>query len=69
MKSRQFARLGIPGGDALKIAVTTAVKAKKDGIDMRDINSTIAALGKTPEKYLGDERYGKLAEAVATHYK
>ncbi len=67
MNARKFARLGVPKGDAMRIAGTAVRRAREYGVPKRDIPDIITAVVENPDEYLQDELFGELAEAILNH--
>lgn len=65
MKTRELGNLGIPRGEAMKIAVAACSAAAEAGLDRSAIREIIGALVNTPEAYAAHPQFGKLAAAVA----
>ncbi len=67
MNARKFARLGVPEGEAMRLAGTAVRDARSFGIPKRDIPQLITAVVENPANYLEDELLGDLAAAILTH--
>ena len=67
MKPRELANLGIPRGDAMKVAGAACAAAAKAGLEKESIRETIAALVTDPEAYAADPHFGALSSAIAGH--
>ena len=67
MNARKFARLGVPKGEAMRLAGTAVRKARAFGIPKRDMPGLITAVVENPGDYLQDELFGGLAAAILTH--
>lgn len=64
MNARKLARLGIPHGEAMKLAITAVRQAREMGIPKRDIPALMTAVAENPHDYTQDELLGNLAEAI-----
>ncbi len=67
MNARKFARLGVPQGEAMRLAGTAVRDARTFGIPKRDIPQLITAVVENPADYLQDELFGDLAAAILAH--
>ncbi|MEZ4590901.1 MAG: RtcB family protein, partial [Chloroflexota bacterium] len=67
MNARKFARLGVPEGEAMRLAGTAVRDAREFGIAKRDIPQLITAVVENPSDYLQDELFGDLAAAILQH--
>ncbi len=67
MNARKFARLGVPQGEAMRLAGTAVRDARTFGIPKRDIPQLITAVVENPADYLQDELFGDLAAAIMAH--
>ena len=67
MNARKFARLGVPKGEAMRLAGTAVRKARAFGIPKRDMPGLITAVVENPSDYLQDDLFGELAAAILTH--
>lgn len=67
MNARKFARLGVPKGEAMRLAGTAVRDARAFGIPKRDIPNLITAVVENPSDYLQDDLFGGLAAAILTH--
>jgi tRNA-splicing ligase RtcB len=67
MNARKFARLGVPQGEAMRLAGTAVRDARAFGIPKRDIPQLITAVVESPAHYLQDELFGDLAAAILAH--
>ena len=67
MNARKFARLGVPKGDAMRLAGTAVRRAREMGVPKRDIPDLITAVVENPDEYLQDDLFGELADAILTH--
>ncbi|HIP69865.1 MAG TPA: hypothetical protein EYH05_00540, partial [Anaerolineae bacterium] len=67
MNARKLARLGVPSGEAMRLAGTAARDARQMGIPKRDIPGLITAVVENPHDYTDDELFGDLANAILTH--
>jgi tRNA-splicing ligase RtcB len=65
MKPRELANLGVPKGDALKIAGAACAAAAEAGLDKAAIRQAIAALVADPSAYAADATFGALSIAIA----
>lgn len=67
MNARKFARLGVPQGEAIRLAGTAVRDARQFGIPKRDIPQLITAVVENPTDYLQDDLFGELAAAILQH--
>ena len=67
MNARKFARLGVPQGEAMRLAGTSVRKAREFGIPKRDIPQLITAVVENPADHLQDDLFGELAAAILQH--
>jgi tRNA-splicing ligase RtcB len=67
MNARKFARLGVPQGEAMRLAGTAVRDARAFGIPKRDIPQLITAVVENPADYLQDDLFGDLAAAILAH--
>ena len=67
MNARKFARLGVPRGDAMRLAGTAVRRAREMGVPKRDIPDLITAVVENPDEYLDDDLFGELADAILVH--
>ncbi len=67
MNARKFARLGVPQGEAMRLAGTAVREARAFGIPKRDIPDLITAVVENPSDYLQDDLFGELAAAILSH--
>src|SRR5512140_3419600 len=65
MKPRELANLGVPRGEALKVAVEACGAAAKAGLDKDAIRQAVAALVADPEAFSADPHFAALAAAIA----
>ncbi|MCP4421095.1 MAG: RtcB family protein, partial [Chloroflexi bacterium] len=66
MNARKLARLGVPNGDAMRLAGTAVRDARAFGIPKRDIPQLITAVVENPDDYLQDDLFAELAAAILT---
>jgi tRNA-splicing ligase RtcB len=64
MKPRELANLGVPRGEAMKVAGAACAAAAEAGLDKAAIRETIAALVAAPEAYAADPHFGALSTAI-----
>lgn len=64
MNARKLARLGVPSGEAMRLAGTAVRDARQMGIPKRDIPGLITAVVENPHDYTNDELFGDLANAI-----
>ncbi|MCB8967307.1 MAG: RtcB family protein [Chloroflexota bacterium] len=64
MNARKLAQLGIPNGEAMKLAGTAVRDARQMGIPKRDIPDLLAAVVENPSDYTQDALLGDLANAL-----
>ena len=64
MKPRELANLGVPRGEAMKIAGEACAAAAESGLYKTAIRQTIAELVANPEAYAGDPHFGLLSAAI-----
>jgi tRNA-splicing ligase RtcB (3'-phosphate/5'-hydroxy nucleic acid ligase) len=65
MKPRELSNLGVPRGEAMKVAGEACAAAAEAGLDKAAIREAIAALVADPKAYAADPHYGSLAAAVS----
>lgn len=66
MKARELANLGIPDGEALRLAVRACARAAAAGMGRDDLRNAIAGVIANPRGYLADPAFDRLAaELVA----
>lgn len=64
MKPRELANLGVPRGEAMKIAAAACAAAAGAGLDRSAIRAAIAALAADPAAYADHPQFGALAGAI-----
>lgn len=64
MNARKLARLGVPKGNAMRLAGTAVRNARAFGIPKRDMPQLITAVVENPDDYLQDELFAELAAAI-----
>ncbi len=64
MRNRDFYRLGIPEGEAVKIAREVTSRAFQKGMKHHEIGQELKAVATAPEEYLKHEEYAELAQAI-----
>lgn len=64
MKRRELYNLGIPGGEAMKMAISTVKGLAKRGVSRQTMRIRLAALVEKPEDFSKDEDFGTLARAL-----
>lgn len=64
MNARKLARLGVPKGDAMRLAGMAVRDARAFGIAKRDMPQLITAVVENPSDYLQDELFAELAAAI-----
>ena len=65
MKARELANLGIPGGEALRLAVRACARAAESGLDRDAIRAAISGVIENPSGYLQDPVFDRLAAELA----
>jgi tRNA-splicing ligase RtcB (3'-phosphate/5'-hydroxy nucleic acid ligase) len=65
MKAKELSELGIPRGEAMKLAIGAIRAAAAGGFDKRAIESEIIATVRDPENRSEDQYFGDLAEYLA----
>jgi tRNA-splicing ligase RtcB len=68
MKPLELRQLGIPAGDAIRIAGEALGRARQHGIDRREIPVILRALVENPDAYREHAVFGALAAKVAEEY-
>ncbi len=61
MKARELANLGIPDGEALRLAVKACVRAAQAGMSKESLRSAIHGVIENPQGYLSDPVFDRLA--------
>lgn len=64
MKTRDLAKLGVPRGPTMGIAIDAAVQAVRSGIDRRDVFAQIRSLIDDPMPHRDDPHFGRLASEI-----
>ncbi|MBN1866295.1 RtcB family protein [Candidatus Sumerlaeota bacterium] len=64
MNKKQLARLGIPRGDAMEIALAAAERARKSGLNRGAVRRNLETVAQDPAAYQGDPVFGELAAAL-----
>jgi tRNA-splicing ligase RtcB len=64
MKPRELANLGVPRGEAMKIAGAACAAAAEAGLDKTAIRAAIAALVADPSVYAADPHFAALSAAI-----
>ncbi len=64
MKPRELANLGVPRGEAMKVAVQCVIEAAGAGLDKDAIRAAIAAIVADPTAHQSDLHFGPLATAI-----
>ncbi|MEJ2108887.1 MAG: RtcB family protein [Acidobacteriota bacterium] len=64
MKKRELYNLGIPGGEAMKLALNLVRQFADTGYSRQEIRSRIAAFLEAPERYKNDRDFSKLTAAL-----
>lgn len=64
MNARKLSQLGVPGGEAMKLAGTAVRDARQMGIPKRDIPDLLTAVVENPADYTQDALLGDLANAL-----
>lgn len=65
MKKRELINLGIPLGNATKVAFKAIAAARAEGLDVAAMRSKIAALAADPTLFRDDVLFGELARALS----
>ncbi|MEM7531799.1 MAG: RtcB family protein [Chloroflexota bacterium] len=65
MKPQQLAKLGVPRGEARKLAGKAVKAAKQARLDKQEVPERIRALLVDPEAFIDDEIFGTLAQYIA----
>lgn len=61
MKARELANLGIPDGEALRLAVKACARAAQTGMSKESLRSAIHGVIENPQGYLSDPVFDRLA--------
>lgn len=64
MKTRDLARLGVPRGPIMGIAIDAAVRAVREGIEKKDVFSRIQAILDDPSGHADDPYFGRFASEI-----
>lgn len=64
MKPRELANLGVPRGEAMKVAGAACAAAAEVGLDKAAIREAIAALVADPKAYAADPHFAALSAAI-----
>lgn len=65
MKARELAILGVPEGEALRLAVRACARAAEAGLDRESLRAAIAGVIENPSGYLKDPVFDRLAAELA----
>jgi tRNA-splicing ligase RtcB len=68
MNANKLARLGVPSGEAMRLAGTAVRDARQMGIPKRDIPDLISAVVQNPTHYTSDELFGDLANVLLAEH-
>jgi tRNA-splicing ligase RtcB len=68
MKPTELRQLGIPAGEAIRIAGEALGRARQQGIGKREIPAILRALVENPDAYRDHPAFGALAAKVAEEY-
>lgn len=69
MKSRELINLGIPRGDALRLAVEAITEAANAGMKKSEIRERVREIAESPEDAFEDEIFGEFAREYAVRKK
>lgn len=64
MKSRELVNLGVPKGEAVRLAQTAVSEASRAGIEKRELPGLLKAVIATPRDYLEHAQFGPLAKQL-----
>ena len=64
MKTRDLAKIGIPAGPCIDIAKALLQEAHAANHDMRTVVDELRRVAASPEGFVGDARYGRLAQRL-----
>lgn len=64
MKSRELVNLGVPKGEAVRLAQTAVSEASRAGIEKRELPGLLKAVIVTPRDYLEHAQFGPLAKQL-----
>lgn len=64
MKSRELVNLGVPKGEAVRLAQTAVSEASRAGIEKRELSGLLKAVIATPRDYLEHAQFGPLAKQL-----
>ena len=65
MKARELSNLGIPKGEAMKVAVEAVKQAAASGMRQPEMRTRIASVVASPSGHTGDNLWGPLARSLA----
>lgn len=65
MKPKELLQLGIPQGEATKLAIAAVRAASRAGKEKMEVESDLIALVEDPDRFVEDEVYGELASYLA----
>lgn len=61
MKAKQLERIGIPGGQTMKLAIQACAHAAQNGFSKKELRSYIENVSANPERFTQDPLFGELA--------
>lgn len=64
MKSRELVNLGVPKGEAVRLAQTAVSEASRAGIEKRELSGLLKVVIATPRDYLEHAQFGPLAKQL-----
>lgn len=64
MKARELNNLGIPRGEAVKLAIEAVKETVKAGVSRDELRKTIKAVAENPKAYVDDPLWGELAQSL-----
>lgn len=67
MRSKDLLKIGIPGGEPLKVAIAVATRLFQKGMERDEVEAGFRAVAAAPGDYLEDERYRELARVITEH--
>lgn len=66
MKKRELLNLGIPNGDAIRLAIEVVAELASQGTSKRQMRQTLKNVAEHPQRYASDPLLGELAAAIET---
>lgn len=66
MKPRELSNLGVPRGDAMKLATSLCAQAARAGMPRADLRDRITAVVREPNEHTNDAHFGELARLLTS---